>query len=51
MTGVNVLPNIFSGKQVSKLRELSDAVLLLDESVKQLREEVDYLVEILDADD
>jgi hypothetical protein len=46
MTGVNV----FNNQQIKKLRELSDAVLLLDESVKQLREEVDYLVAILDAD-
>ena len=46
-----MLPNFFSNQQVSKLRELSDAILLLDESVKQLREEVDYLVAILDADD
>ena len=42
---------MFNNQQIKKLRELSDAVLLLDESVKQLREEVDYLVAILDADD
>ena len=42
---------MFNNQQIIKLRELSDAVLLLDESVKQLREEVDYLVAILDADD
>jgi uncharacterized coiled-coil protein SlyX len=42
---------MFNNHQIKKLNELSDAVLLLDESVKQLREEVDYLVEILDADD
>jgi hypothetical protein len=42
---------VFNNQQIIKLRELSDAVLLLDESVKQLREEVDYLVAILDADD
>ena len=42
---------MFSNQQVKKLNELSDALLLLDESVKQLREEVDYLVAILDTDD
>ena len=42
---------MFNNQQIIKLRELSDAVLLLDESVKQLREEVDYLVSILDTDD
>jgi len=42
---------VFNNQQIKKLRELSDAVLLLDESVKQLREEVDYLVAVLDADD
>ena len=42
---------MFNNQQIKKLRELSDAVLLLDESVKQLREEVDYLVAVLDADD
>lgn len=47
MTGVNV----FNNQQIKKLDELSDAILLLEESVKQLREEVDYLVEILDTDD
>ena len=39
---------MFNNQQIIKLRELSDAVLLLDESVKQLREEVDYLAEFLD---
>ena len=42
---------MFNNREIKKLEELSDAILLLDESVKQLREEVDYLVEILDTDD
>ena len=42
---------MFNNQQIKKLEELSDALLLLDESVKQLREEVDYLVAILDTDD
>ena len=42
---------MFSNQQIKKLNELADAILLLDESVKQLREEVDYLVDILDTDD
>ncbi len=42
---------MFNNQQIKKLDELSDALLLLDESVKQLREEVNYLVEILDTDD
>jgi hypothetical protein len=42
---------VFNNREIKKLEELSDAILLLDESVKQLREEVDYLVEILDTDD
>jgi uncharacterized coiled-coil protein SlyX len=42
---------VFNNREIKKLEELSDALLLLDESVKQLREEVDYLVEILETDD
>jgi hypothetical protein len=42
---------VFNNREIKKLEELSDAILLLDESVKQLREEVDYLVEILETDD
>ena len=42
---------MFNNREIKKLEELSDALLLLDESVKQLREEVDYLVEILETDD
>jgi len=42
---------VFNNQQIKKLNELADAILLLDESVKQLREEVDYLVDILDTDD
>jgi len=42
---------MFNNREIKKLEELSDAILLLDESVKQLREEVDYLVEILETDD
>jgi uncharacterized coiled-coil protein SlyX len=42
---------MFNNPQTKKIQELSDAILLLDESVKQLREEVNYLVEILDTDD
>ena len=42
---------MFTNQQTKQLNELSDALLLLDESVKQLREEINYLVEILDTDD
>lgn len=42
---------MFNNPQTKKIQELSDTILLLDESVKQLREEVNYLVEILDTDD
>lgn len=42
---------MFSNQQIKKLNELADAILLLGESVQQLREEVDYLVDILDTDD
>ena len=42
---------MFNNQQIKKLEELSDALLLLNESVKQLREELDYLVEILETDD
>ena len=42
---------MFNNQQTKQLEELSDALLLLDESVKQLREEVNFLVEILDTDD
>lgn len=42
---------MFNISQTKKIEQLSDAILLLDESVKQLREEVNYLVEILDTDD
>lgn len=42
---------MFNNPQTKKIQELFDAILLLDESVKQLREEVNYLVEILDTDD
>jgi uncharacterized coiled-coil protein SlyX len=42
---------VFTNQQTKQLNELSDALLLLDESVKQLREEINYLVEILDTDD
>lgn len=33
------------------LVELDDAIYALTESVKDLREEVDYLVDMLDSDD
>jgi hypothetical protein len=42
---------VFTNQQTKQLNELADALLLLDESVKQLREEINYLVEILDTDD
>ena len=42
---------MFNNQQIKKLQELSDAILLLGDSVQQLREEVDYLVHILDTDD
>jgi hypothetical protein len=36
---------------VDWLVELDDAIYALTESVKELREEVDYLVDMLDTDD
>ena len=42
---------MFNNKTNTAIENLWDAVYLLKSSIDELREEVDYLADILDADD